>query len=112
MKLKKLKGFIPDTANGADHASAVECRALIESIAKETGSSVTVFEVNNGEVIVGFSDDKAQKVVDDAFSGLDGVTISDITDVQFQFEKNRERQKKIDAARKTRTDKKPGQKAA
>jgi len=105
MNLKKFEKFLPDTANSADHASAVDFRTLIDGLIHETGSSVTLFEVNTGEVIVGFSDDKAKKVIDEAFSGLEGVTISDITDVQYQFEKNRERQKKIEALRKTRSDK-------
>ena len=102
MKLKKIEEYLPDTADSVKHASAKEMEQIFEGIAKEANTTVSMFEVNKGTAVVGFADDKALAKVDAEFSGLENVKISEISLVQFQLERNRERQGKIDAARATR----------
>ncbi len=106
MKLLKITGFLPDTANTPDHSSVVEMKEIIDGVATLKGTTVSHLDVAKGVAVVGFVDDKALDALAGEFRDEDGVTVSEITLVSFQRELNRAAQEKVNKMRKAKAQKK------
>jgi len=105
MKLLKIVGFLPDTANSLEHNSAVGLKALIDDIAKSMGTTVSTFDVTKGTAVVGLADDKATDRLRGEFAEEKDVTVSEVTLVSFQRELNRAAQEKVNKMRAKKVSK-------
>ncbi len=102
MKLLKIKGFLPDTADSMDHSSVVRMKPLIEDTATAASTTISMFNVSEGTVFVGFADEKALETLAALFAEERDVEVSELTLVSYQRELNRKAQERTDKMRKTR----------
>jgi hypothetical protein len=106
MKLLKIAGFLPDTANSLEHSSVVQLKELIDDMAKSMSTTVSMFDVSKGTAVVGLADDKALERLSAQFAGEQDVTVSEVTLVSFQRELNRAAQEKVNKMRAKKAQKK------
>ncbi len=102
MKLAEIKGFLTDTANSLEHPSVASVKAIIDEVANAQGTTVRMFEVHDGTMVVGFADDKALAALAAEFAQEKDVKVSEISLVSYQRERNRKAQERINKTRETR----------
>ena len=106
MKLAKLVGYLPNTANTAEHARALQLKELLDALASDENTSLKLYEVTSGGTVVfGLANDQVLEKVAAQFREEKDVVVSETTMVSFQREQNRLAQMKVDRMREKKAKK-------
>ena len=102
MKIIEIAGYLPSTAANAEHSSSVRMQQLLEGMATEHNSSVTMFRVSDGTAYFGIADNDAMHAVAESFKNEPDVKVSETTMLSLDRELNRRMQQKAEKAAATR----------
>jgi len=103
MKHLVINRYLVDTVVKPEHPAALEMKLLLEDMAKEYGGEAKNFEIMKpGVASVGISTDEALQKIQEEFKAMPNVDVSIVSHAQIQLERNRERQRMVDAKRATK----------